>query len=881
MRGGRVSLSLAICAMLAGLSLSVSMPRPALATSPQWPVSAAVSPNVQIPSGTDTNTYAETTVAYDPTNHSNLFAGSNIETLASMSAFRSANSGTTWTAATANPAPVTSPNNTTADPAAAFDSNGALYYAFIGQDASPSTLQQLVVSKSTDKGANWVAPIQVEQATNKPDRPSITDLTLAAFPNRLVLAYDNQLGLDPQGIWHQPVVVAHYDTSSSFVSTNWTKQSIYDGGGDISSMPATDSNGNIYVVWDDFCGGEDSTGHCLNPSGRVLLAKSADGGTTFTALGQSPRVVASTSVGFGATLPSFSSSSCPLPPGQRKVGVNPGLAIDRSGGAHNGEAYIIWADEQPLGNHMHVYFSRSGDGGSSWSSPVRVDPGNVNDAFEPAISVDQSTGVVSVAWYDLRDDPANGIFRVYYTESWDGGSTFLPIQAAVSTIQGDARRDCFGVGDYMGLTSVDRVAHIVWTDNRNGNNQTFTAAVKEGSLAGCFTTPISAGDQSVLAISSVDGSVWAWGANTDGQLGDGTTTNRSLPVEVHGLGGSGFLTSIVSVGDADGDHALALGSDGSVYAWGLNIYGQLGDGTTTQRLTPVRVVGVGGRGFLTSIVAIAAGSLNSYALASNGTVYSWGDNSAGELGNGNSRVTTSTTPVQVVSSTGKGSLTGIASISAGGSSTGQGQVLALSSADGSIWAWGANYSGELGNGTTTNSYTPIKVVGVGGSGLMTGVQWVGAGAFHSLAVKSGGTAFAWGEGVYGKLGNGGTANSSTPVQVSTISSGSLVGGGSEFSLAVTSDRTAWAWGFNRDGELGNNSTSNSLTPVTVYGPLTVTAVAGGSYDSVGLKADGSAWDWGLNNVGELGTGPANVGIPSSIPVQVSNLPLVTQPGSCP
>ncbi len=254
----------------------------------------------------------------------------------------------------------------------------------------------------------------------------------------------------------------------------------------------------------------------------------------------------------------------------------------------------------------------------SWSSPpLPLDQGNSNDAWQPAVAVEQSNGVVTVAWYDVRDDAGSKLYRVYYTESWDGGNTFFPQQIAASTTLADATANCLGTGDYMQVVAMDGVAHPVWSDGTNA----MTAAVHEGHFGSCWTTVSASGNQAALVVNT-DGTVSAWGYNSSGQLGDGTTTSRSSPVTVVGSAGIGTtLQGIESVAMANGGaHSLALRqSDGSVWSWGSNNNGQLGvGGTSDTKAHPVprEVVGQNGTGFLTGVLAIAAAGSDSYALKS-------------------------------------------------------------------------------------------------------------------------------------------------------------------------------------------------------------------------------------------------------------------------
>jgi len=226
---------------------------------------------------------------------------------------------------------------------------------------------------------------------------------------------------------------------------------------------------------------------------------------------------------------------------------------------------------------------------------------------------------------------------------------------------------------------------------------------------------IAAGGQS-LAVKS-DGTVLAWGPNGTGQLGDGTTISKTTPVQVSGLGpGSGVIA--IGAGIA---HSLALKVEGTVLAWGSNSLGQLGDGTPTARLTPVQVSGLGdGSG----VIAIAPRSGSSLALKSDGSVLAWGDNASGQLGDGTTIA--KSTPVPVM---GLGPGSGVNAVAMGGSHS-----LAVKS-DGTLWAWGSNSVGQLGDGTFVNAITPVQVHNPAGTGFLTGAVAVVAGSDYSLVLE--------------------------------------------------------------------------------------------------------------------------------------------------
>lgn len=266
-----------------------------------------------------------------------------------------------------------------------------------------------------------------------------------------------------------------------------------------------------------------------------------------------------------------------------------------------------------------------------------------------------------------------------------------------------------------------------------------------------------------------DGSVWAWGYNGHGQLGDGTTTSRSTPVLALNL------KKMMSVA-AGGGHSLALGTllslgtgtpqtrrTGIVWAWGDNWAGQLGDGTTTSRSKPGQVTPA-----LTGVIAIAAGANHSLALKLDGTVWAWGVNAHGQLGNG------TTNPSPGPSRPGRVGLGGsVIAIAAG-----MDHSLALRQ-DGTVWAWGVNIAGELGDGTTIERNTPVQVHN------LTGVVAISAASNgQSLALKRDGTVWAWGANHSGQLGDGTQTTRHTPVRVNGIDKIVAIAAGSGHSLAL-------------------------------------------------------------------------------------------------
>jgi alpha-tubulin suppressor-like RCC1 family protein len=224
----------------------------------------------------------------------------------------------------------------------------------------------------------------------------------------------------------------------------------------------------------------------------------------------------------------------------------------------------------------------------------------------------------------------------------------------------------------------------------------------------------------------------------------------------------GFLYGISKI-SAGGWHTVSLKSDNTVWTWGYNQYGQLGDGTSgagTDKATPVQVKGPEGAESLNEIIAIAAGGDHTVTLRNDGTVWAFGWNGDGELGDGT--ITKKTTPVQVLSPDGLGHLTGISSINAGFYFS-----MALSD-DGYVWMWGDNRNGQLGDGTSgtgSNKLIPVQVKGLNGIGFLNEITTLAAGYYHTVIIKSDGRLWSWGWNVYGQLGDETNIDKCTPVQV--------------------------------------------------------------------------------------------------------------------
>jgi alpha-tubulin suppressor-like RCC1 family protein len=314
-----------------------------------------------------------------------------------------------------------------------------------------------------------------------------------------------------------------------------------------------------------------------------------------------------------------------------------------------------------------------------------------------------------------------------------------------------------------------------------------------------------------------DGGVQCWGNNEYGQLGDGSTTNRLTPVDVAGLN-----SGIISISPG-WQHTCALLKSGAVRCWGYNEYGQLGDGTDTTRLTPVEVTGL-----TSGIVAIAAGQRQTCALTETGSVKCWGDNKL--------------TPFEVPG------------LTAHAISIGVGQWHACVLVDGGgVKCWGYNGDGQLGNGTTKGSVSPTDV-----SGLTNGVAMIAVGNSHSCALLESGSVKCWGDNIYGSLGDGTNTDSLIPVTVSGLTSVMKIASSFYHTCTLLLNRSVKCWGDNGRGQLGDSTKINRYTPVDVIGLSSgVAAISVGGEHTCALLESGVLTCWGANGSGQLGDGTTN------------------------
>jgi alpha-tubulin suppressor-like RCC1 family protein len=350
-----------------------------------------------------------------------------------------------------------------------------------------------------------------------------------------------------------------------------------------------------------------------------------------------------------------------------------------------------------------------------------------------------------------------------------------------------------------------------------------TAVAQTGPRDPTVTQVAAAGNHTCAL---TGGGVKCWGNNEGGQLGDGTTTDRTTPVAVAGL------TSGVASITVGRFHTCALTTGGAVKCWGYNAASQLGDGTTTERDTPVAVPNLA-----SGVAKIAAGRAHTCALTTRGGVKCWGHNEVGQLGDG----TTSdrTTPVDAL-----GLSSGVVSIAVGGHHT-----CALTAAGG-VKCWGEG-RGQVGDGTPTQRSSAVDV-----TGLTSGVTSIAAGWNHACALTKRGGMKCWGPNLWAELGDGTRTQRTTAVDVSGLTTGvASIAAGHSHTCAVTTGRGLKCWGQNDQGQLGDGTAIDRTTPVDVSGLASgVMSLAAGESHTCALTAGGGLKCWGGNDRGQLGDG---------------------------
>jgi RHS repeat-associated protein len=401
-------------------------------------------------------------------------------------------------------------------------------------------------------------------------------------------------------------------------------------------------------------------------------------------------------------------------------------------------------------------------------------------------------------------------------------------------------------------------ALYVWGSNSNGqfgngkegSTEESDVPIQVTGVTG--VTQIAAGDVSLAAV--VNGGVEVWGGDSDGQLGNGATTNRDTPEQVNAFN-QGTRTTL----NEGADTTFLVRDDGSVTAAGANGVGQLGDGTTTERHTPDALLGLHGvRSIASGTNSLGAGSNDTLAVTWSGQLWGTGANSNGELGNG---TTTSRSQFEQISG-----LSGVV-----GAAEGANFSLAVES-NGNVYSWGRNTNGELGLGNTTEEHTPQQIT------ALSNVTQVAATNESSFALESNGTVWSWGYDGHGQLGDGKTTSETSPHEVPGLTGVTQLAAGHQFVIAVKSNGTVWSWGANSGGKLGDGTTTEKLSPVqikTLEGVDIVQVAAGKSF-AAAISQGGALYVWGSNSNGQFGNGKEGSTEESDVPIQVTSVTGVTQ-----
>lgn len=457
------------------------------------------------------------------------------------------------------------------------------------------------------------------------------------------------------------------------------------------------------------------------------------------------------------------------------------------------------------------------------------------------------------------NDPDNGVFEIglaatvssTLSAAWPDATT-VPLSATAFTATGSAVNLSL---NHLPQTGTElKLVEITGMDFINGRFSNLAqgqeVALTFGGKTYRFVANYYGGSGNDLVLQWAAVQPFCWGLNSSGQLGDGTSTTRSLP----GRASAGVIAGRSPVAmAARSNHTLALCADGGLAAWGSNSSGQFGRGNSTSSNVPV-AAGTTGVMVGKTVAAIATGSSHTLALCTDGTLAAWGGNSSGQLGNGST--SSSTNPVAVDQA---GVLAGrrVVAIAAGNLHT-----LALC-ADGMIAAWGNNFNGQLGDQTNADRSRPVEVTA---SGALAGrrVVAIAAGAYHSMALCDDGTIATWGNNEFGKLGDGGTSNRNVPVAVDltgVLAGKSVIGiaAGESFSLAWCDDGLITAWGDNSARQFGNGGTVSSPLPVLVdmqniLGGRLARQVSAGRSHSLAQGPPGTPAAWGSNASGKLGDG---------------------------
>jgi alpha-tubulin suppressor-like RCC1 family protein len=395
------------------------------------------------------------------------------------------------------------------------------------------------------------------------------------------------------------------------------------------------------------------------------------------------------------------------------------------------------------------------------------------------------------------------------------------------------------------ITATGSASPIVVTGLTNGTEYTFTVTATNDTGTG----PASAASNAATPIQA--GAIWYVGANASGMFGNATIANGNYNTITEGAYGYASYTRITGRANQ-----LALRSNGTMWSWASNGWGESGTNNTITRSSPVQI------GSLTTWASVASPNANGLAVKTNGTLWAWGNNQQGVFGNSRSQgdgFGAVSSPIQIGASTDWSEL--FAAYSA---------VLAIKT-DGTLWAWGQNDQGTLGQNNTISRSSPVQIGSdTNWSKITMGAP--GGSSVHCLAVKTDGTLWAWGYGIYGNLFTNNNISVSSPVQIGSDTDWAEVSAGLWSSFAIKTDGTMYAAGYESGyGQLALSSRNVSRSSPTQVGALTTwLKVTASYYSSVAVKTDGTLWSWGNNAQGQLGQGTTGAGTSRSSPVQIGS-----------
>lgn len=467
---------------------------------------------------------------------------------------------------------------------------------------------------------------------------------------------------------------------------------------------------------------------------------------------------------------------------------------------------------------------------------VRIVKNEITEGSFIFNDINQQSGVVDINIVQELAEPLDVILTGQSTEIAENMS--LTINASVPSYQnnviyvwyingevkstGDSLGSSYTISDLTkGFYRLDVTAFSI--DGKRAGSATFDLTVTDPVIQKEISN-ITGGLYHNIALKS-DGTVWAWGQNSYGQLGNNTTTDSSTPLVISGL------SDVIEISSGM-HHNMALKNDKTVWVWGWNAKGQLGNNTTSDSLVPIQVQG------LENVKTISSGGKFSMALKEDGTVWTWGYNLGGQLGDGTK--IEKHTPVKIPS------ISNISKIMAGPTHS------YVIQNNGTIWTWGSEYMGEHGLGTKNqNRLTPVKLNG------LNNLKYIFPCTYHSVALLENGSVWIWGyDGVETRL---------TPTRMSTINNVDTLISGNNHTFAIKKDGTLWAWRDNSIGQIGDGTTTFRVSPVKLADFSNVKKIFPTTFCTFAIKNDNTFWAWGHNNYGQLGNGST---IDSHSPIQI-------------